>query len=280
MVETYSAQTTDPYDWARELRNDPPPGLPQGEYDAVMDELVELVGATSGSYVFAAQRVRAELLAEGVRIDDLGELRAAMIDRIVDGRTEALLRGHLEAADGFPLAGRTIEASDGTRTLYAASGFDGSFAFRDPAGDPATGEWTFRVVGYGPAPVAVIDLDDAGVDPDDLALSVPAWPALHGRVTRPEGGAVEGATVIVRHAATGLAVATLTEDDGSYRFDGVSPGEMTVVAVTEGGASSVTVELTVGAQEIEQDFELLAGGTVAGSVTVAGAPVAGADVTV
>src|SRR5690606_40047217 len=83
-VETYSAQTTDPYDWARELRNDPPPGLPQAEYDAVMAELVELVGATSGSYVAAAQRVRAELLAEGVRIDDLGELRAAMVDRIVE----------------------------------------------------------------------------------------------------------------------------------------------------------------------------------------------------
>ncbi len=278
-VETYSAQTTDPYDWARELRNDPPPGLPQVEYDAVMAELVELVGATSGSYVAAAQRVRAELLAEGVRIDDLGELRPAMIDRIVDGRTEALLRGRLEAANGTPLAGRTIEASDGTRTLYAASSFDGSFAFRDPTGGPAIGEWTFRVVGYGPAPVAVIDLDDLGVDPDDLTLSAPDWSPLHGTVTS-QTGAVDDATVIVRDPATGRAVAMLTDADGTYRFDGVSPGEMTLVAVSEGGASSVTVELTVGAQEIEQDLELLAGGTVAGSVTGAEAPVAGATVTV
>lgn len=75
--------------------------------------------------------------------------------------------------------------------------------------------------------------------------------SLTGRVTRAGGDAMGGAAVVVEE----LRRETRTADDGTYRFDGLAPGNYHV-SVRADGYSSRRAEVTVGAAAATLDLEV------------------------
>ena len=266
-VEVYSAQTDLPYDWEQRLAGDPPDFLTQTEYEIVLDELATSVGTTSGSYVTEAQRVRAELLAEGVRIDDLGVLRDVMVDRIVDRLPGSFLRGIVTTSSGDPAAGVVVTASEGERELTATTRYDGSFSFRDTGEfGPTTGDWDIAVEGHGPAPLETVTAGTPGAIAIDAEL--PAWTPVSGVVTdEMSGDPVEQAVVTVRDTTTGQTATTLTAADGTYALGGISPGTHEIFALKDLLASAVG-ELVVPGGGVAQtvDLAVATAGSIVGTV--------------
>ena len=266
-VEVYSAQTDLPYDWEQRLAGDPPDFLTQTEYEIVLDELATSVGTTSGSYVTEAQRVRAELLAEGVRIDDLGVLRDVMVDRIVDRLPGSFLRGIVTTSSGDPAAGVVVTATEGERELTATTRYDGSFSFRDTGEfGPTTGDWDIAVEGHGPAPLETVTAGTPGAIAIDAEL--PAWTPVSGVVTdEMSGDPVEQAVVTVRDTTTGQTATTLTAADGTYALGGISPGTHEIFALKDLLASAVG-ELVVPGGGVAQtvDLAVATAGSIVGTV--------------
>src|ERR687889_2192088 len=61
--------------------------------------------------------------------------------------------------------------------------------------------------------------------------------SISGRVTDPQGAAVEGATVtLYARGRTQLRLSTSTDDAGAYRFERLAPGEYIVEAGAAGFA--------------------------------------------
>ena len=280
-VDVFSAQTSLPHNWAQELAGDPPDSLTQEEYDSVLADLVASAGTTSGSYVAAAQRTRAELLADGVRIDDLGVLRKVMVDRLVDALPGVFLRGTVATATAAPAAGVVVTATEGDRELTTTTRYDGSFSFRDTldlgVGDTA-GDWEIALDGYGPDPVAIVTAGEP--EATDIVVSLPAWTPVAGVVTdQVSGDPVEDALVSVRDAA-GRSASARTDAVGAYSFAGISPGTFEVVAAKE-LLTSPAAALVVPGGGAPQTLDLVIGtaGSIVGTVVApGGAPVVGASV--
>ena len=280
-VDVFSAQTSLPHNWAQELAGDPPESLTQEEYDSVLADLVASAGTTSGSYVAAAQRTRAELLADGVRIDDLGVLRKVMVDRLVDALPGVFLRGTVATATAAPAVGVVVTATEGDRELTTTTRYDGSFSFRDTldlgVGDTA-GDWEIALDGYGPDPVAIVTAGEP--EATDIVVSLPAWTPVAGVVTdQVSGDPVEDALVSVRDAA-GRSASARTDAEGAYSFAGISSGTFEVVAAKELLTSPVA-PLVVPGGGAPQTLDLVIGtaGSIVGTVVApGGAPVVGASV--
>ena len=80
-----------------------------------------------------------------------------------------------------------------------------------------------------------------------------------GTITDPNGAAVTGANVKITNSATGVARDTPTQDDGSYRFDAVDPGNYKL-EVTASGFKTATRDVVVAAaQTAEASFPLEVG---------------------
>jgi Carboxypeptidase regulatory-like domain len=80
-----------------------------------------------------------------------------------------------------------------------------------------------------------------------------------GTVTDPNAAAVPGVTVKATNTATGVTRETITQQDGSYRFDAVDPGTYRV-EVSASGFKTATREVVVAAaQTIEASFPLEVG---------------------
>ncbi|MGE0815736.1 MAG: TonB-dependent receptor [Vicinamibacterales bacterium] len=84
-----------------------------------------------------------------------------------------------------------------------------------------------------------------------LAAPAAAQGSLTGRVTRAGGDPMGGAAVVVEE----LRREARTADDGTYRFDGLAPGEYHV-SVRADGYSSRRAEVTVGAAAVTLDIEV------------------------
>ena len=117
----------------------------------------------------------------------------------------------------------------------------------------------------------------------EISVKLSAGASVEGRVTDSEGNGIAGEQV---NLAMGWfdARSVYTNDDGSYRFDAVKPGEYSVTTGPyEQGARGLTKRgINVGTEGVVRvDFENpAAGGSVTGTVTMGGKPVAGAKVTV
>ena len=69
-----------------------------------------------------------------------------------------------------------------------------------------------------------------------FAQSVISSGALIGTVSDQTGASIVGATVKVRRVSSGFERAATTDASGSYRFEGLQPGEYLVSALTNGFA--------------------------------------------
>jgi len=86
---------------------------------------------------------------------------------------------------------------------------------------------------------------------------------LRGLVTDPSGAIVPGATVTARSAATGIERTSTTNDEGSYQFFALPPGEyeisaeaatfkrtvVSAVRLTVGQSAELPIKLEIGAQD-------------------------------
>ncbi|MDT7807704.1 MAG: vitamin transporter [Acidobacteriota bacterium] len=99
---------------------------------------------------------------------------------------------------------------------------------------------------------------------------------LSGRVTDPRGASVTGASVTLHaRARTQVRLSTVTDAEGSYRFEHLAPGEYIVEAEAPGFAPAVARAVTLSARDSQGtlDFKLeLAGVSAEVVVTAADAP--------
>jgi outer membrane receptor protein involved in Fe transport len=91
-----------------------------------------------------------------------------------------------------------------------------------------------------------------------------------GTITDPNGAAVPGVTVKATNTATGTTRETITQDDGSYRFDAVDPGTYRL-DITFTGFKSATKEVVVAAAQTTEASFPLEVGNPAETVTVTSA---------
>src|SRR5678815_2345895 len=91
-----------------------------------------------------------------------------------------------------------------------------------------------------------------------------------GTITDPNGAAVPGVTVKATNTATGTTRETISQDDGSYRFDAVDPGTYRL-DITVTGFKSATKEVVVAAAQTTEASFPLEVGNPAETVTVTSA---------
>src|SRR5690349_794291 len=88
-----------------------------------------------------------------------------------------------------------------------------------------------------------------------------------GNITDPNAAAVPGVTIKITNAATGVSRETISQADGSYRFDAVDPGNYKV-DITATGFKSATRDVVVAATQTTEVSFLLEVGNPAETVTV------------
>lgn len=115
---------------------------------------------------------------------------------------------------------------------------------------------------------------------ENLAIVLTTGGALSGSVVQAGGGPVPGATVeVLRLADRAAAGRDVTAEDGSFRFDGLRPGDYTVSA-TAGALRGLATSVSVSAREEAQVSLVLGRDGITGRVIdAAGKPVGGALVT-
>lgn len=91
-----------------------------------------------------------------------------------------------------------------------------------------------------------------------------------GNVTDPNTAAVPGVTIKITNAATGVSRETISQEDGSYRFDAVDPGTYRI-DVTATGFKSATREVVVAAAQTSEASFPLEIGSASEIVTVTSA---------
>jgi hypothetical protein len=265
----YSADSTSPVDWAAVLLDDLPGGLTDDQVAEVLDILVDTVGTTSGSFVRAAQAVRAEIAADGERIDDLERLRKILIDRALAQVGGALVEGRLVDADGDPVEGMGLVLGDGTNDRRTLTRYDGRFTFLDDGTAPLASPLTLHAVAYGPASLLDGLAPAPGVTLDVGDVELPSgWSTLRGMVTMGgSGDPAPNVAVVVRDTATNATTAVISHTDGSYGFAGISAGDIEVTTLSDQlfPALPQALEVTSG-EEFVLDLEVPEGATIIGLV--------------
>jgi outer membrane receptor protein involved in Fe transport len=80
-----------------------------------------------------------------------------------------------------------------------------------------------------------------------------------GNITDPNGASVPNATVKATNSATGVARDTTVQDDGSYRFDAIDPGNYKIEATAPGFKTGIRDVVVNAAQTSEASFALEVG---------------------
>lgn len=80
-----------------------------------------------------------------------------------------------------------------------------------------------------------------------------------GNITDPNTAAVPGVTIKITNTATGVTRETISQEDGSYRFDAVDPGTYRVDLTATGFKSSTREVVVAAAQTSEVSFALEVG---------------------
>ncbi|HEY4239004.1 MAG TPA: sigma-70 family RNA polymerase sigma factor [Kofleriaceae bacterium] len=186
---------------------------------------------------------------------------------------------------GAPIAGAEVELRS-TLTWTATTGADGIArltgvgAIRAPL--------AVRAAGLAPAAVMIKTSGDANT-PDRVAVSLARGAALSGRVVDEHGAPIAKARVTAMSTADAWPVVDPQRDgvvagaDGTFAIESLSAGTWRLTAAGGDFAPTTSVPITVDGEHEHTGVELVLapGGAVHGTVRdAAGAPVAGADVSV
>jgi hypothetical protein len=162
------------------------------------------------------------------------------------------VRGRVADPAGQPLADVWVYL-DSTRGYRARTGEDGAFAVSVPNGTWKVGA---TVAGFFLAAPLPLQVDGGPVDGVEVVLRPGA--TVRGRVS----GVAPGDPVEVWAAGPGDLASGWTDDDGTYRLDGLAPGEWTVSAAltdehrVRRHEVSRTVAVPAGPAEVTLDLTL------------------------
>ncbi|MCP2263235.1 Carboxypeptidase regulatory-like domain-containing protein [Promicromonospora thailandica] len=277
-------------------------------------ELATTTSDASGQYGFpgytAASGYRVELtdLPEGgeehpyglvaygdreITAIDLRDADATDVDLAARAVVPVAVSGTVLTDDGEPVAGATVTLAPvgGGVPLTAATDSTGAYLVDHVGWDAVNGrpqEYAFvlgdlpegYVAGTVPENLTVeVDQEEPSTG-NDFVVRAPA--SVSGSVT--SGGEPVAGVVVTLEGPDGT-VGTTTAADGTYRFEDVLPGDVTVgIEVPDGYRADgpLTQDVTVGGADVaDVDFALTTPGAVGGTVTDgAGDPVPGVTVTV
>lgn len=210
---------------------------------------------------------------------DLGtvELRAGLtISGVVRGRGGVALENvavHLRSADedaamltsSAPHLEPRVTITDGTGRFSVPNRVEGELR-----------TLVFRRHGYSPVELEV----EVGID-DRLTVRMQPTGTVAGRILDPYGNGVLGALVELESTGISGKLQTVTQGDGAFLFENVTPGTINVSALAPGFRRSPAdaVDLAVGEIRDGLELRLSTGNAVAGRVRAPdGAPVRGARI--
>ncbi|MFI9809114.1 MFS transporter [Streptomyces sp. NPDC052301] len=165
--------------------------------------------------------------------------------------TVALTGSVRDAADGRPLAGALLVATDvrGEVVASGTSDADGAFALAELV--PGTYTLVVNAPGHRPAALPV-DVTPGATEPCEIRLEPGA--RVHGVITTATGRPLGDAKVILLDSAGNVTGSAVTGPDGAYGFTDLDNGEYTVIA---SGYAPVAASLRVdGSGTTEFDVEL------------------------
>ena len=201
-----------------------------------------------------------------------------------DGQADFQIRQELPApvsgtvtdAEGAPVAGVTITLTrpgGGTRTTVTDE--HGDYLFDN---NPKGAGYSVAVTvpdGYRASGVTTRTFDITGPDITGQDFQLAANPTVSGIVTG--GGEALGAVTVTLTPATGPAITTSTQGDGTYAFERIPAGDYTIGVTPPPGyrpAPDRTVSVTTD-DLTGQDFALDRPGALGGTITdTAGRPIA------
>ncbi|HEX5479998.1 MAG TPA: carboxypeptidase regulatory-like domain-containing protein [Dehalococcoidia bacterium] len=208
------------------------------------------------------------------------------------------IAGRVTDSDGNPITGAYVSATSTGCCGFkqATSGADGTYVIDDvdagtylvqvSAGGYAT-EFYDNTFDYNAAtPVGV----QSGATTSGIDFGLADGATISGVVRAPDGTPLAGASVYAQTVVCcGFGDGATTDSDGHYTLVDLAPGSYTVSAYASGYPSQVydgvydqtaatPITLVVGEAKTGIDFQMEAGGTITGTVTAGGAPVANAYV--
>lgn len=197
----------------------------------------------------------------------------------------------LKAADGTPISGATVTATQGTQKVTAVTNDQGAYTFskdNTPANGLDPGVWSLVATAPGYKPndaITVTVVSKQSVTAEDIRLETTPPGLVSGLVTRTSDGApIKGVTIELRDAAGNLVASGKTVDpvtDGddyryNYRLTDVPAGvTYTVTATLEGfTARPASREAAVQSQQETKsvDFQLEPLHTFSGALSLVSSP--------
>ena len=189
------------------------------------------------------------------------------------------VKGRVLYDDGSAPPAFTVAAGYGSPTPFATS--DGRFTIDAPGG-------ALNLVVSGPTFIRkLVDTTVDGGDTIDVGtVTVKRGRSISGRVLDPSGVPVAGATVAAGILLTGDgqklyiddesigAQKTETDDDGRFVMSGFPPATITVLAGKDGVGRAPSLQIPRGPASANVDLVLAATGSLQGTATLDGAPLA------
>jgi EmrB/QacA subfamily drug resistance transporter len=203
-----------------------------------------LAAPRNGNYVLIAAAPGHQPQAVTVTVGG----RPVEVDVVLGGTGR--LAGAIRSAEGAPVAGASITLTDGHGEVVASAhaDSDGAYAFRDLVSGVHT--LTVSARAYRPAAMAV-DVAPNIETRQDVTLAGSG--TLRGTVRTTAGRPVADARVTLLDAAGAVVAASLTGEDGAFRFTDLEPGEYTVIAA---GYPPVATALRLEDGHTERDLHL------------------------
>jgi EmrB/QacA subfamily drug resistance transporter len=203
-----------------------------------------LAAPRNGNYVLIAAAPGHQPQAVTVTVGG----RPVEVDVVLGGTGR--LAGAIRSAEGAPVPGASVTLTDGHGEVVASAhaDSDGAYAFRDLV----SGVYTLTVSAraYRPAAMAVEVAPNVETRQD---VSLAGSGTLRGTVRTTAGRPVADARVTLLDAAGAVVAASLTGEDGAFRFTDLEPGEYTVIAA---GYPPVATALRLEDGHTERDLHL------------------------
>ncbi|MFC0186763.1 carboxypeptidase regulatory-like domain-containing protein [Fictibacillus aquaticus] len=182
----------------------------------------------------------------------------------------------LDSSNGQPVAGAQVRLLSGA-TPVAVTSTDafGKYSITNIASGTYILE--FSKANYTTLAQGVLIESDTITIVNPVLVALPG--TLQGTVTASGGGGVNGAAVLLSDSLGTVVAQAVTSPEGTYSISGIIPGHYTLT-VSADGYQSVTIGQNVPSNQVTTaDFVLQSNpGTVTGTVTGSGAPLANAFV--
>ncbi|SFY47435.1 MFS transporter [Streptomyces sp. F-1] len=215
---------------------------------SAQDGSYEVTVTGSGTYVLIGAAGARQPQAVTVLVGE----EPVVHDLVLSGSTAALAGSVRDAAEGHPLPGALLVATDlrGEVVTSGTTGADGGFSLADLV----PGSYTLAVNAPGYRPTAVpVEVGPGATEPCEIGLEPGA--RLHGVVSSVTGNPLGDAKVTLLDSAGNVIGTATTGADGVYGFGDLDRGEYTVIAggyapvatsvrLDAGGTTDLDVELS------------------------------------